>query len=107
KLTGQAFDVAVSFHPLLAPSTEAARLVTIHDLDFLDHPERSRAEIRRDYPALAAAHAARADHVLVNSAHTAADVITRLGLTADHISIARPGAPAWPRRTAEPAQGCI
>ena len=33
--------------------------MTIHDLDFLDHPERTRAEIRRDYPALCRAHAGR------------------------------------------------
>ena len=107
KLTGQAFDVAQSFHPLLAPTTDAARLVTIHDLDFLDHPERSRAEIRRDYPALAASHATRADHVLVNSHHTARAAEARLGLASDRISVARPGAPDWPRRTQEPAQGCI
>lgn len=107
KLTGQTFDVAQSFHPLLAPSTEAARLVTIHDLDFLDHPDRSRAEIRRDYPALAAAHAARADHILVNSRHTARNVESRLDIPEDRISIAVPGAPDWPRRTEEPADGCI
>ncbi len=107
RLTGQTFDIAQSFHPLLAPSTEAARLVTIHDLDFLDHPERSRAEIRRDYPALAASHAARADRVLVISHHTARAVVARLGVADERISIARPGAPDWPRRTAEPAEGCI
>ena len=107
KLTGQTFAVAQSFHPLLAPSTDAAQLVTIHDLDFLDHPERSRAEIRRDYPALAASHAARADHVLVNSHHTARTVETRLGVAGDRISVAQPGAPDWPRRTEEPAEGCI
>jgi glycosyltransferase involved in cell wall biosynthesis len=107
KLTGQAFEVAQSFHPLLAPSSDAARLVTIHDLDFLDHPERSRAEIRRDYPALAALHATRADHILVNSHHTARATETRLGVAADRISVARPGAPDWPRRREEPARGCI
>jgi glycosyltransferase involved in cell wall biosynthesis len=106
-LTGQTFDVAHSFHPLLAPTSDAAGLVTIYDLDFLDHPERSRAEIRRDYPALAASHAARADHVLVISHHTARAVGARLGVADDRISIAHPGAPDWPRRTAEPAEGCI
>jgi hypothetical protein len=58
-----AIDVAHSFHPLLIPSragpSRAARIVTVHDLDFLDHPERTRREIRRDYPALAADHARR------------------------------------------------
>src|SRR5688572_15168611 len=49
-------DVAHSPHPLLTPAIAAAQFVTIHDLDFLDHPERTRAEVRRDYPALAASH---------------------------------------------------
>ncbi len=44
---------------LAAPAADcrparAAQVVTIHDLNFLLHPERTRAEIRRDYPALAA-----------------------------------------------------
>ena len=44
----------VRHRPVGAPAAHAvaargARLVTIHDLDFLDHPERTRAEIRRDY----------------------------------------------------------
>ena len=41
-------DVAQSLHPLLLPARHAARFVTVHDLDFLDHPERASAEIRRD-----------------------------------------------------------
>ena len=43
-----AIDVAHAAHPLMIPSRRAARVVTIHDLDFLSHPERTRAEIRRD-----------------------------------------------------------
>ena len=31
------------------PPRRAAQVVTVHDLDFLDHPERTQAEIRRDY----------------------------------------------------------
>ena len=53
-------DVAHSIHPLLMPSRAAGQLVTIHDLDFLDHPERTRGEIRRDYAGLAPSHARRA-----------------------------------------------
>lgn len=103
-----AHDVVQSAHPLLIPSRAGARLVTIYDLDFLDAPERTRAEIRRDYPALAAGHARRADQVITISAHTADAVESRLGVPRSHISICRPGAPAWPRRAAEPAAGgCI
>lgn len=98
-------DVVCAAHPLLIPARRAAQLVTIHDLDFLDAPERTSAEIRRDYAALAGAHARRADRVIAVSAHTAQDVETRLGVPASKISICRPGAPAWARRDREPAAG--
>jgi len=108
RLAGAGFDIVQTAHPLLAPSTSAARLVTIHDLDFLDHPERTRAEIRRDYPRLAAAHAQRADQVVVVSRDTARQVESRLGIPRDRISVCSPGAPDWPRRTSEPETGgCI
>jgi glycosyltransferase involved in cell wall biosynthesis len=107
-IAGESFDVVQTAHPLLAPARSAARLVTIHDLDFLDHPERTRAEIRRDYPELAAAHARRADQVVVVSRDTARQVEARLGVSADRISVCSPGAPEWTRRASEPAtRGCI
>ena len=87
-------DIAHSAHPLLMPAQHAAQVLTVHDLDFLDHPERTRAEIRRDYPCLAARHAARADLVVVNSVHTAAGVERRLGVASDRVVLCRPGAPA-------------
>ena len=52
-VAGGGFDIAHSAHPLLMPSRRAARVVMVHDLDFLLHPERTQGEIRRDYPALA------------------------------------------------------
>jgi alpha-1,3-rhamnosyl/mannosyltransferase len=82
--------------------------VTIYDLDFLDHPERTRAEIRRDYGALAPSHARRADQVVVISTHTANAVEARLGVRSTHITICPPGAPEWSPRTQRPAgDGCI
>lgn len=101
------FDVVQSAHPLPIPSRKAAQVVTVHDLDFLDHPGRTRAEIRRDYPALAPAAIRDADHVLVNSPHTARDVAHRLGVTTDRITVATPGAPAWRRRENEPPGGYL
>jgi glycosyltransferase involved in cell wall biosynthesis len=103
----ETFDVAHAAHPLLMPSARAAQVVTIHDLDFLDHPERTRAEIRRDYTALAPAHARRAMQVVVSSRTTARDVEHRLGVPADRISLCYPGRPDWPRRDVEPADGCL
>lgn len=92
------FDVAHSLHPLLMPARRAARVVTIYDLNFLTHPERTRAEIRRDYPALARAHAHRADHVIVISRFTAQAVERLLEVPPERISLCQPGAPAWAPR---------
>ncbi len=108
RLAGSAFEVVHAAHPLLVPSSRAARLVTIHDLDFLDHPERTEREIRRDYPVLARAHAERADQIVVISRHTARQVETRLHVPPSYISVCAPGAPEWPRRDGEPsAGGCL
>lgn len=99
-LTRARFDVTHSLHPLLLPSRTAAQVVTIHDLDFLDHPERTRAEVRRDYPALAREHAHRADRIVAVSQFTARAIETRLGVPADRISVCSVGAPDWvPRQT--------
>ncbi|HEX5070488.1 MAG TPA: glycosyltransferase family 1 protein [Vicinamibacterales bacterium] len=103
------FAVAHAFHPLLIPARRAAQVVTIADLDFLDHPERTDREIRRDYPALAAAHAKKADHVIVISEATARETRERLGVPPDRLTVCTPGAPAWPRREREPGDddGCV
>jgi len=106
-LAGERFDVTHSLHPLLMPSTQAAQVVTIHDLNFLSHPERTSAEIRRDYPALARAHANRADRVIVVSAFTRREVERRLGVPADRIAVCPPGAPSWSPRQQAPRQGYI
>ena len=103
-LMHQRFDVTHSSHPLLLPSRHAAQVVTIHDLNFLDHPERTRAEIRRDYPALAADHARRADRILVPSQFTAREVERRLDVPGEKIDVCPVGAPDW-RPGAAPARG--
>lgn len=106
-LAGGAFDVVHSPHPLLTPSRAAAQVITIHDLNFLTHPERTRAEIRRDYPALARDHAHRADAVLVPSACTAGEVERLLGLPRERLTICPPGAPGWTPRAAAPKDGYV
>lgn len=88
-------DVVHSQSPMLIPTTNAARVVTIHDLDFLRHPEQMAAEIRRDYPRLARSHAARADAIVVSS-HYAADEVTReLRVSASRVHVCPPGRPDW------------
>jgi alpha-1,3-rhamnosyl/mannosyltransferase len=106
-LAGRDFDVTHSLHPLLLPSRSAAQVVTIHDLNFLAHPERTRAEIRRDYPLLAREHANRADAILVPSAFTAGEVERMFGVPTDRITVCPPGAPDWTPRAVAPDNGYV
>jgi glycosyltransferase involved in cell wall biosynthesis len=101
------FDVVHSPHPLLMPARRAAQVITIHDLNFLTNPERTRAEIRRDYPALAREHAHRAAAVLVPSAYTAGEVERLLEVPRDRMTICPPGAPDWTPRRAAPKDGYV
>ena len=89
-------DIVHSMHPLLMPALRAAQVVTVHDLYFLDAPENTTAEIRRDYPALAGSHARRADAVITVSQYTARRVRGRLGVADDRVAICPNGAPRWP-----------
>jgi len=107
RLMNRRFDVTHSLHPLLLPASDAAQVITIHDLNFLDHPDRTRAEIRRDYPALAAEHARRADRIVVQSRFTATEVERRLNVSATKIDVCPPGAPDWTPRAAAPADGYV
>jgi len=81
--------------PLLIPATHAARVLTIHDLHFLTHPDQGEREIQRDFPALVHAHARRADHVVVSSKYAANEVRQRLGIEAGRVTVCAAGAPAW------------
>jgi glycosyltransferase involved in cell wall biosynthesis len=106
-LTGGTYDVVHSPHPLLMPARAAAQVITIHDLNFLTHPERTRAEVRRDYAPLARAHAHRADAVLVPSAYTAGEVERLLELPRQRMTICPAGAPDWTPRPAAPKDGYV
>jgi len=88
-------DVVHAAHPLLIPARRAAQVVTIHDLYYLMQPQRTRAEIRRDYAELSPTHARRADAVITSSAHTRRLVSEHLGVDADRIYVCPPGAPEW------------
>jgi glycosyltransferase involved in cell wall biosynthesis len=88
-------DLVHSQSPLLIPATRAAQVVTVHDLDFLRHPDQMSAEIRRDYPALARSHAARAHGVIVSSQYAADEVTRELNLDPSRVHVCPPGRPAW------------
>ena len=93
-LAGDA-DVVHSQNPLRIPAARAAQVVTVHDLDFLHHPERTQAEMRRDFPRLARQHALAADHVIVSSHYAAREVVTHLELRPERVSVCSPGTPDW------------
>jgi glycosyltransferase involved in cell wall biosynthesis len=94
-------DIAHSMHPLLMPAIRARQVVTVHDLDFLDHPERTRGGSRRD------CHATRAAAVVVVSEFTAGEVSRRLGVTRERMVVCSPGAPSWQPRPAPAPKGPI
>jgi glycosyltransferase involved in cell wall biosynthesis len=94
-VAGGTYDIAHSPHPLLLPSRSAAQLVTIHDVHFLAHPERTSQEIRRDYPTLAGAHARRADRIIVSSRFAAGEVQRAFNIDPEKIAICPAGAPEW------------
>ena len=107
RMTGQQYDVAHSMTPMLIPASLAAQVITIADLSFLTDPTWTRAEVRRDYPALVHAHARRADAIVVMSEHVGADVRRVLKVDAKKIAVIPPGAPPWTPRAAAPADGYI
>jgi glycosyltransferase involved in cell wall biosynthesis len=103
-------DIVHSPSPLLIPSRRARQVITVHDLDFLAHPERASAEMRRDYPALVREHSARAALVVVSSEHTVRAVQHELGVPTARIVLCRPGVPSWigmPSPKAPPEDGYV
>jgi glycosyltransferase involved in cell wall biosynthesis len=103
-------DITHSLHPLLMPARNAAQIVTIHDLFFLSHTEATGAEIRRDYPVLAASHARRAHAVITPTQYVRSQVIERFGVAGERIYACPSGAPMWRtlgHQPNVPSDGCI
>jgi glycosyltransferase involved in cell wall biosynthesis len=106
-VAGERFDVTHALHPLIVPARKAAAVVTIHDLDFLTHPERARAEIKRDYPVLVRDHAHRASRIVTVSEFTASEIVARLNVSREKIVVCSPAAPPWAPLDARPRDGCV
>ena len=106
-LTGEDFDVVHSMTPLLVPTRRAAQVITIADLSFLTDPSWTRAEVRRDYPALIQSHARRADAIVVMSRYVAGEVARVLKIDPPNIAVVEPGAPPWSPRRATPQHGHV
>jgi len=103
------FDVVHSAHPLLIPARRAARVVTVHDLFFMTAPERTHAEIQRDYPELTPSHVRRADAVVTPSAYTGR-LVQDFGVPPERIHVCSLGAPRWQTlggRPNLPPDGCV
>ena len=94
-LTSRRFDVVHSTTPLLMPARSGLRVCTVYDLDFLSHPERTRREMRRDFPKLVHAHTARANLVVTISEYSRRQVAERLSVSPARIAVCRPGVPSW------------
>lgn len=90
-LAGASFDIAHSPTPLIVPSRHARSVVTVHDLFFLEHPLATAHEIRRDYARLVQSHVARADAIMVNSETTANEVVDKLGVDRDGVTVVHAG----------------
>ncbi len=94
-LTSRRFDVVHSTSPLLLPARSGRRACTVYDLDFLAHPDRTRGEMRRDFPKLVHAHAARADLVVTISEYSKRQIEAHLHVAPERIAVCRPGVPSW------------
>jgi len=94
-LTSQRFDIVHSTAPLLLPARSGLRVCTVYDLDFLAHPDRTHGEMRRDFPKLVHAHAARADLVVAISEYSKRQIEARLRVAPERIAVCRPGVPSW------------
>ena len=107
-LVGAPLDLVHSPHPLLLPARKAKRIVTIHDLFFLKHPDMTRAEVRRDYPGLVRDHVKRADGIICPSEHTASEARLLLDVPPAKIAVIPNGVdPAYRRPVSEEAVSAV
>ena len=105
------FDVVHATTPLLVPSRAGLRVCTIYDLDFLQHPDRTWGEMRRDFPSRVRDHVRRADLVVTISEHSSRQIQTCLDVPPERIVVCPPGVPAWAQKCStaprEPGRGYL
>ncbi len=90
-LAGEHFDVAHSPSPLILPCRRGRTIITICDLFFLEQPEATSREIRRDYVSLVRSHVKKADAVIAISETTARDVRDKLDVPPERITVIHAG----------------
>ena len=74
-------------HPAARSQQEGKRVVTLHDLFFLKHPDMVEGEVRRDFVALVRDHVRRADGVLCVSEYTASEARRLLDVPEEKIAV--------------------
>ncbi|HUL79523.1 MAG TPA: glycosyltransferase family 1 protein [Vicinamibacteria bacterium] len=87
RLVGAPLDLVHSPTPLLVPCRRGKRVVTIHDLFFLKHPDLVEGETRRDFVTLVRDHVRRADGVLCVSEYTASEARRLLDVPEEKIAV--------------------
>jgi len=93
RLCGTAFHITHSPTPLILPGKKSKKIVTVHDLYFLIHPEHTRGEVKRDYASLVTGNLAESDAVIFNSEATRDEVLERLQISPAVSRVIRPGVP--------------
>ncbi len=104
RLVGAPLDLAHSPYPLLVPCRKGKRIVTVHDLFFLKHPEMVGGEVRRDYVRLVREHVRRADGVICVSEYTACEARRLLDVAEDKIAVTPHGIDPIFQREPSPAR---
>lgn len=84
-------DVLYSPDFTAPPAHRVPRIVTVHDLAFMTHPEHTTAALESYLSQVVPRQVARADAVAVVSNATRRDVIERLGVPADRVVVVRNG----------------
>ena len=87
RLVDRSLDLVHSPTPLLIPCKRGRRIVTLHDLFFLKHPELVEGETRRDFVTLVRDHVKRADGVICVSEYTASEAKRLLDVPDEKIAV--------------------
>jgi glycosyltransferase involved in cell wall biosynthesis len=104
RLVDRTLDLVHSPTPLLIPARRAKRVVTLHDLFFVKHPDLVGGETRRDFVTLVRDHVQRADGVICVSEYTASEARRLLDVPADKIAVTPHGVDAIFRETPAEAE---
>lgn len=83
---GVQLDLAHSATPLILP-TRGKKIITVHDLFFMDYPAQSGREAGRAFFRWAADSARRADGIITYSSFTKNDIVARFGVRPEKVRV--------------------